>query len=107
MSTKFVVALITVVLVALVVVPAVAEETCCIAAVVVSYKASSFEDLEVEVIDAEGEMWTYYADEAHVGDLVILTVFDFGAPGFEDDEIVDVANVGRLDDVEMFQWLSR
>lgn len=76
-----------------------------VAAVVVSYETSSFGDLEVEVVDAEGEVWVYYADEAHIGDLVILTVFDFADLSFEDDEIVDVVTVGRLSDREMVQWL--
>lgn len=105
MSTKFVVALIMVVLVALVIVPAVAEETYCIAAVVVSYETSSLGDLEVEVVDAEGNIWAYYADEAHIGDLVILTVFDFEELSYEDDEIVDVVTVSRLSIHEVIQWL--
>lgn len=106
MSTKFVVALIAIVLVVLVIVPAVAEETYHIAAVIVSYETCSFGDLEVEVIDAEGNIWVYYADEAHIGDLVILTVFDFEGLNYEDDEIVDVVTVGRLDTHEMVQWLT-
>lgn len=105
MSTKFVAAMIAVVLVTMIGVPVVAEETCCIAAVVVSYETSSFGDLEVEVVDAEGEVWAYYADEAHIGDLVILIVFDFEELSYEDDEIVDVVTVGRLTDHEIVQWL--
>lgn len=106
MPTKFVVALTIVVLVALVVVPAFAEGTYHVAAVVVSYEASSFGDLEIEVVDAEGEVWAYYADEARIGDLVILTIFDFGDQGFEDDEIVDVVLVGHLDATELSRWLA-
>lgn len=103
MSTKVIVALITVVLVALVIVPAVAEETYCVVAVVVSYKTSSLGDLEVEVVDTKGNVWAYFSDEAHIGDLVVLTVFDF--EGYEDDEIVDVITVDRLDTLQMVQWL--
>jgi len=76
-----------------------------VAAVVTSYKTSSFGDLEVEVVDAEGNIWAYYADEAHVGDLVVLAVFDFEDLSYEDDEIVDVVTVGRLSDHEIVQWL--
>ena len=64
MSTKVIVALITVVLVALVIVPAVAEETYCVVAVVVSYETSSLGDLEVEVVDTKGNVWAYFSDEA-------------------------------------------
>lgn len=76
-----------------------------IAAVVVSYETSSLGDLKIKVIDVEGEEWVYYADEAHVGDLVILSVFDFENLSFEDDEIVDVVTVSRLTDHEIIQWL--
>lgn len=103
MSTKVIVALIAVVLVALVVVPAVAEETYCVVAVVVSYETSSLGDLEVEVVDTKGNVWAYFSDEAHIGDLVVLTVFDF--EGYEDDEIIDVITVDRLNAVQMVQWL--
>lgn len=103
MSTKVIVALIAVVLVALVVVPAVAEETYCVVAVVVSYETSSLGDLEVEVVDTKGNVWAYFSDEAHIGDLVVLTVFDF--EGYEDDEIIDVITVDRLNTVQMVQWL--
>lgn len=77
-----------------------------IAAVVTSYKTSSFGDLEIEAVDAEGEIWVYYADEAHICDLVILEIFDFGDMSFEDDEIIDVVTIGRLTDIEMVQWLT-
>ena len=103
MSTKVIVALITVVLVALVIVPAVAEETYCVVAVVVSYETSSLGDLEVEVVDTKGNVWAYFSDEAHIGDLVVLTVFDF--EGYEDDEIIDVTTVDRFDTLQMVQWL--
>lgn len=76
-----------------------------IAAVIVSYETSSFGDLEIKVIDVEGEEWVYYADEAHIGDLVILSVFDFEDLDFENDEIIDVVTVGRLTDREIIQWL--
>lgn len=75
------------------------------AAVVVSYEATSFGDLEIEVIDANGEVWVYFADEAHFGDLVILEIFDFEELNFEDDEILDVITIGRLTDHEIVQWL--
>lgn len=78
-----------------------------VAAVVVSYKISSFGDLEIEAVDAEGNVWAYFADEAHIGDLVILTVFDFEELSYEDDEIVDVVTIGRLSNHEMVQWLFR
>lgn len=106
MATRIISALVLVVLVTAVFLPAVAEGTYRIAAVVVSYETSSFGDLEIEVVDAEGEVWAYYADEAHVGDLVVLTVFDFGDHGFEDDEIIDVATVAHLNAKEMAQWLA-
>lgn len=77
-----------------------------VAAVVTSYKTSSFGDLEIEAVDAEGEVWIYFADEAHIGDLVILTVFDFEDLSFEDDEIVDVITVGRLSTTEMINWMK-
>jgi hypothetical protein len=76
-----------------------------VAAVVVSYETTSFGDLEIEVIDANGEVWVYFADEAHFGDLVILKIFDFEELGFEDDEILDVITIGRLTDHEIVQWL--
>lgn len=76
-----------------------------VAAVVTGYKTSSFGDLEIEVVDAEGNIWAYYADEAHIGDLVVLAVFDFEDLSYEDDEIVDIVAVGRLDTHEMVQWL--
>jgi len=106
MFTRIISIFVFIVLVALVIIPAFAEETYCFAAVVVSYKVSSFGDLEVEVIDAEGEVWVYYADEAHIGDVVILTVFDFEKLSYEDDEIIDVLTVGRLDEYAMTQWLT-
>ena len=106
MFTRIISILVLIVLVTLVVVPSFAEETYCFAAVVVSYKVSSFGDLEVEVIDAKGEVWVYYADEAHIGDVVILTVFDFEELSYEDDEIVDVLIVGRLNEHAMAQWLT-
>jgi len=78
-----------------------------VAAVVTGYKTSSFGNLEIEVVDAEGNIWAYYADKAHIGDLVILTVFDFEELSYEDDEIVDVVTIGRLSNHEMVQWLCR
>ena len=76
-----------------------------IAAVVVSYEATSFGDLEVKAIDAEGEEWIYYSDEVHIGDLVILTIFDFEKLSYEDDEIIDVVTVSCLNNREIIQWL--
>lgn len=96
---------ILVMLMILISVPASAENTYCIAAVVVSYETSSFGDLEIEVVDANGDTWAYFADEAHIGDLVILSVFDFEGLSYVDDEIVDVITVSRLTDHEMLQWL--
>lgn len=106
MFTRIISIFVLIVLVTLVVVPSFAEETYCFAAVVVSYKVSSFGDFEVEVVDAKGEVWVYYADEAHIGDVVILTVFDFEELSYEDDEIVDVLTVGRLNEHAMAQWLT-
>lgn len=62
-------------------------------AVVVSYNPSSF---EVEVIDTEGEMWAYYADEAIVGEHVVITVLN-------NVEIIDVVrflDVNAIQEVE-------
>lgn len=101
--SKFVISVVVMVMVSLVIVPAMAEQTYRVVAVVVSYETTSFGDFEVNVIDAEGNIWAYYADEAHIGDLVILEVFDF--EGYEYDEIIDVVTVSRLDDLEMVQWL--
>ena len=72
---------------------------------VVSSVGLALADDSVRSVAAEGEVWAYFADEAHIGDLVILTVFDFADLSFEDDEIVDVVTVGRLSDREMVQWL--
>lgn len=77
-----------------------------VAAVVVSYETSSFGDLEIEAVDAEGNVWAYFADEAHIGDLVILEIFDFEELSYEDDEIVDVITVGRLSTTEMINWMK-
>ena len=77
-----------------------------VAAVVVSYETSSFGDLEIEAVDTEGNVWAYFADEAHIGDLVILKIFDFEELSYEDDEIVDVITVGRLSTTEMINWMK-
>lgn len=76
-----------------------------VAAVVVSYETSSFGGLEIEAVDAEGNVWAYFADEAHFGDLIILEIFDFEELSFKDDEILDVITIGRLTDHEIVQWL--
>ncbi len=106
MSTRIISALVLVILVAMVVVPAVADGTYYIPAVVISYEISSFGDFEVEAIDAEGEVWGYYADEAHIGDLVVLEVFDFEELENSDDEIVDVETITRLSVNEIVNWMK-
>lgn len=77
-------------------------------AVVVSYETTSFGDLEIEVVDEDGNLWGYYADadeNIRIGDVVTLTVFDFGDE--EDNEIIDAFVVDHLSTLEMVQWLCR
>lgn len=85
---------------------ALADEVRSVEAVITAYSLSSFGDLEIEAVDAEGNVWAYYADEAHIGDLVILTIYDFEELSYEDDEIVDVITIGRLNAYGMINWLK-
>ena len=77
-------------------------------AVVVSWETTPWGDLEIEVVDEEGNVWGYFADadeDVHIGDVVTLTLFHYGDE--EDDEIIDVVRVDHLDTLEMVQWLCR
>ena len=75
--------------------------------VVVSYEMTLWRDLEIEVVDEDGNLWGYFADldeDVHIGDIVTLTIFDFGDG--EPGEILDAVCVGRLSTLEMVQWIS-
>ena len=74
-------------------------------AVVVNFSAS-FDCVKVEVFDEEGNIWAYFVtdEEVHIGDVVTLTVFDYGD---EKNEIIDAVCVGHLDTVDMIQWILR
>ena len=113
MSTrKFVSIIVVALLVFIVIVSSVAFATAegssvySVDAVVVSWKTTSWGDLEIEVIDEEGNLWGYYADaEDHIriGDVVTLAVFVYGDE--EDNEIIDAVVVDHLSTLEMVQWL--
>lgn len=75
-------------------------------AVVVNFEATRWGNLKVEVVDEEDNIWGYYADldeDVHIGDVVTLTVFDYGDE--EENEIIDAVRVDHLDTVEMLQWI--
>lgn len=75
-------------------------------AVVVNFEAAPWGYFEVEVVDEEDNIWGYYADlneDVHIGDVVTLTVFDYGDE--EENEIIDAVRVDHLDTVEMLQWI--
>lgn len=77
-------------------------------AVVVSWETTPLGDLEIEVVDEEGNLWGYFADadeDVRIGDVVTLTIFRFGEEAEEDDEIIDVIRVDHLDTLEIVQWL--
>ena len=77
-------------------------------AVVVAWEKTHWGDLEIEVVDEEGNLWCYfvYADEdVHIGDVVTLTVFDYGDE--EENEIIDAVRVDHLNTVEMIQWICQ
>ena len=87
---------------------AVAEENSVytVNAVVVSYETTPWGDLEIEVVDEEGNLCGYYADadeDVHIGDVVTLVICDFGSE--ELNEIVNVIRIGHLDVHSMVQWL--
>ena len=112
MSTRRFISIVLVALVAFILVVgsvaiATAEEsTYQVDAVVVSYETTPWDDLEIEVVDEEGFVWGYFAtpdEDVHIGDVVTLTVFDFGDE--EDNEIIDAFVVDHLSTLEMVQWL--
>ena len=77
-------------------------------AVVVAWEKTQWGDLEIEVVDKEGNVWGYFADvdeDVHIGDVVTLTLFAYGDE--EDDEIIDVIRIDHLDTLEMIQWIRR
>lgn len=75
-------------------------------AVVVYFEISSFGDLEITVVDSEGDIWVYYSDEALVGDVVVLRIFNFEDLPKEDDEIVGVDVVDHLSIIDMINWIK-
>ena len=79
-------------------------------AVVVNYETTPWNDIEVEVVDKEGNIWGYFVfpdEDVHIGDIVTLTIFRFSDEAEEDDEIVDVEHVDHLSTIEMIRWLTR
>jgi len=83
------------------------KDTYKVDAVVIAWEKTHWGDLEIEVVDEDGNLWGYfaYADEdVHIGDVVTLTVFVYGDE--EDNEIVDVERVNHLSTIEMIQWLT-
>lgn len=113
MSTRSFVAVIILALVlfVLALVPmavACAEGTYKVDAVIVNFEATSWDYIEVEVVDKDDNIWCYYADadeNVHIGDVVTLTVFDYGDE--EENEIVDAVRVDHLNTIEMLQWIRR
>ena len=105
--SKFVKVALVLVLVALVVsVTAIAEQTYKVDSVVISWNTISFNNFEIEVVDEDGNIMAYYANKIpHIGDVVTLTIFDFGDE--ELNEIIDVETVDRLSTLEIVEWLRR
>ena len=93
--------------------PAVAEvgdrgEFCPRLAVVTGYERIGDTDLWViEVTDKDGEVWSYYGEEedAHIGLMVNLLMWNMGERE-EDDEIIEVYYEGRMDTMQMMEWLN-
>lgn len=62
-------------------------------AVVVSCKTTPFGYLEVGVVDTEGELWFYYADEAHIGERVVIVVLN-------NIEIIDAVSFDFINSIQ-------
>lgn len=77
-------------------------------AVVTGYERIGDTDLWViEVTDKDGEVWNYYGEEedAHIGLMVNLLMWNMGERE-EDDEIIEVYYEGRMDTMQMMEWLN-
>jgi len=104
MFNRFVAFIFAIVFVLTVAVHASAENTYDVDSVVVSWNITEYKDFEIEVVDEEGNLYGYYDSECpQIGDVVTLTIFDFGDE--ELNEIIDANVVDHLDTLEMVQWL--
>ena len=77
-------------------------------AVVTGYERIGDTDLWViEVIDKDGEVWSFYGEEedAKIGNIFNLLMWNMGEVE-EEDEIVEVYYEGRMDQQALFAWLG-
>lgn len=88
-------------------VPALAE-TYMSEAVVVEKHVVFDNEWMMTAINADGNVFSWYDDASeeywHIGDLVILEMFDTGV--VETDEVLDVILIGTLSPVDMVHWLE-
>jgi hypothetical protein len=77
-------------------------------AVVTAYEQVGDTDLWViYCTDKDGEVWSFYGEEedAHIGMMYNLLMWNMGEAE-EEDEIIEVYYEGRMDTMQMAQWLS-
>ena len=78
-------------------------------AVVTGYERIGDTDLWViDVTDKDGRVWSFYGeeDDAHIGIMFNLLMWNLGGEHEEEDEIVEVYYEGRMDQQAMMAWLS-
>lgn len=61
----------------------------------------------IDCTDKDGRVWSFYGEEedAHIGTMFNLLMWNMGEAE-EDDEIIEVYYEGRMDTMQMVQWLS-
>ena len=77
-------------------------------AVVTAYEQVGDTDLWViYCTDKDGEVWSFYGEEedAHIGMMYNLLMWNMGEAE-EEDEIIEVYYEGRMDTMQMAQWLN-
>lgn len=78
-------------------------------AVVVGYEHIGDTDLWIiDCMDKDGQVWSFYGEEedAHIGNVFNLLMWNLGGEHEEEDEIVEVYYEGRMDQESMMKWME-
>ena len=61
----------------------------------------------IDCTDKDGRVWSFYGEEedAHIGIMFNLLMWNMGEAE-EDDEVIEVYYEGRMDTMQMVQWLN-
>lgn len=75
--------------------------------VVVGYeRIGDTDEWIIDCMDKDGRVWSFYGEEedAHVGIMFNLLMWNMGEAE-EDDEIIEAYYEGRMDTMQMMQWM--